>query len=243
MYIVFLALFVLLGLGIALQPGPIIAGIHVKQVRGSCPLNNWALSVLVVGMTLWGLNMATVEILARLTTYVVLVPLLETIVQWSAVCLAVLAILQLLRIIDISHGERNLQFYYDHSTEPIWLKRYMSDLSPLLGGDVTSNSVCMTWRYIVSHIVTILYMLVMPGRSLWPYMVGNLLCQWSFGSYGVYMSTAMGFGYIIGHIVFHYNESRLVTTFALIGRIITPLVVSGGLVYIVFHFYLDRLMI
>ena len=70
-----------------------------------------------------------------------------------------LAVFQVLGLVDVAHGERNLSFYYSQLEEgkeqPSWMERYMEGEKGSLG----------------ASIIGLLYMLWMTKRSLWTYIV------------------------------------------------------------------------
>ena len=73
--------------------------------------------------------------------------------------LFLLVLFQVLGLVDIAHGERNLSFYYSQVEEgkeqPSWMERYMEREKGSLG----------------ASIIGVLYMLWMTKRSLWTYIV------------------------------------------------------------------------
>ena len=73
--------------------------------------------------------------------------------------LFLLVLFQVLGLVDIAHGERNLSFYYSQVAEgkeqPSWMERYMEREKGSLG----------------ASIIGLLYMLWMTKRSLWTYIV------------------------------------------------------------------------
>ena len=70
-----------------------------------------------------------------------------------------LVLFQVLGLVDIAHGERNLSFYYSQVEEgkeqPSWMERYMEREKSSLG----------------ASIIGLLYMLWMTKRSMWTYIV------------------------------------------------------------------------
>ena len=70
-----------------------------------------------------------------------------------------LVVFQVLGIVDVAHGERNLAFYYSQVEEgkepPSWMERYMENEKGSLG----------------ASIIGLLYMLWMTKRSMWTYIV------------------------------------------------------------------------
>ena len=70
-----------------------------------------------------------------------------------------LVLFQVLGLVDVAHGERNLSFYYSQvesgKDQPSWMERYMESEKGSLG----------------ASIIELLYMLWMTKRSMWTYIV------------------------------------------------------------------------
>ena len=73
--------------------------------------------------------------------------------------LFLLVLFQVLGLVDVAHGERNLSFYYSQveagKEQPSWMERYMEREKGSLG----------------ASIIGLLYMLWMTKRSLWTYII------------------------------------------------------------------------
>ena len=73
--------------------------------------------------------------------------------------LFLLVVFQVLGLVDVAHGERNLSFYYSQveagKEPPSWMERYMESEKGSLGASI------------IGH----LYMLWMTKRSMWTYIV------------------------------------------------------------------------
>lgn len=70
--------------------------------------------------------------------------------------LFLLVVFQVLGLVDVAHGERNLSFYYSQvEAPPSWMERYMESEKGSLG----------------ASIIGLLYMLWMTKRSMWTYIV------------------------------------------------------------------------
>ena len=73
--------------------------------------------------------------------------------------LFLLVLFQVLGLIDVAHGERNLSFYYSQveagKEQPSWMERYMEREKGSLG----------------ASIIGLLYMLWMTKRSMWTYII------------------------------------------------------------------------
>ena len=79
--------------------------------------------------------------------------------QMVVVFVFVLVLLQVLGLIDLAHGERNLSFHYDQlhqgKEQPSWMEQYMAHEKGGLG----------------LAIVGLIYMIRMTMRTMWPYII------------------------------------------------------------------------
>ena len=79
--------------------------------------------------------------------------------QMAVVFVFVLVLLQVLGLVDLAHGERNLSFHYDQlhqgKEQPSWLEQYMAHEKGGLG----------------LAIVGLIYMIRMTMRTMWPYII------------------------------------------------------------------------
>lgn len=79
--------------------------------------------------------------------------------QMVVVFVFVLVLLQVLGLVDLAHGERNLSFHYDQlhqgKEQPSWMEQYMAHEKGGLG----------------LAIVGLIYMIRMTMRTMWPYIV------------------------------------------------------------------------
>ena len=79
--------------------------------------------------------------------------------QMVVVFVFVLVLLQVLGLVDLAHGERNLSFYYDQlhqgKEQPSWMEQYMAHEKGGLG----------------LAIVGLIYMIRMTTRTMWPYII------------------------------------------------------------------------
>ena len=79
--------------------------------------------------------------------------------QIGVVIVFVLVLLQVLGLVDLAHGERNLSFHYDQlhqgKEQPSWLEQYMAHEKGGLG----------------LAIVGLIYMIRMTMRTMWPYII------------------------------------------------------------------------
>lgn len=79
--------------------------------------------------------------------------------QIGVVVVFVLVLLQVLGLVDLAHGERNLSFHYDQlhqgKEQPSWMEQYMAYEKGGLG----------------LAIVGLIYMIRMTMRTMWPYII------------------------------------------------------------------------
>ena len=79
--------------------------------------------------------------------------------QIGVVVVFVLVLLQVLGLVDLAHGERNLSFHYDQlhqgKEQPSWMEQYMAHEKGGLG----------------LAIVGLIYMIRMTMRTMWPYII------------------------------------------------------------------------
>ena len=79
--------------------------------------------------------------------------------QIGVVIVFVLVLLQVLGLVDLAHGERNLSFHYDQlhqgKEQPSWMEQYMAHEKGELG----------------LAIVGLIYMIRMTMRTMWPYII------------------------------------------------------------------------
>ena len=79
--------------------------------------------------------------------------------QIGVVVVFVLVLLQVLGLVDLAHGERNLSFHYDQlhqgKEQPSWMEQFMAHEKGGLG----------------LAIVGLIYMIRMTMRTMWPYII------------------------------------------------------------------------
>lgn len=79
--------------------------------------------------------------------------------QMVVVFVFVLVLLQVLGLVDLAHGERNLSFHYDQlhqgKEQPSWMEQYLAHEKGGLG----------------LAIVGLIYMIRMTMRTMWPYII------------------------------------------------------------------------
>lgn len=79
--------------------------------------------------------------------------------QMVVIFVFILVLLQVLGLVDLAHGERNLSFHYDQlhqgKEQPSWIEQYMAHEKGGLG----------------LAIVGLIYMIRMTMRTMWPYII------------------------------------------------------------------------
>lgn len=178
--------FFLIGLGLSLKPAVVMAGIHSNQYMkdNGKPWSSYGLFIAI----LFVINMLGAYLTDCYSVYMPLaIDFSWGFSQWwqvVSIILFVILILQELRIVDFSHGERNLAFRYEQLDKglqsPSWEEKYML------------NGRCN----LAKGLADCIYMLRMPIRSTWPYLVWIL-----FGDPQVVSYLLMG--YVWGHIMLH----------------------------------------
>lgn len=182
--------FFLIGLGLSLKPAVVMAGIHSNQyMKDNGKL--WISYGLFIAI-LFVINMLGA---CLIDCYSVYMPLTIDFSwggsQWwqvVSIILFVILILQELRIVDFSHGERNLAFRYEQLDKGLqsssWEEKYML------------NGRCN----LAKGLADCIYMLRMPIRSTWPYLV------WILFGYPQVISYLL-MGYVWGHIMLHDRQT------------------------------------
>ena len=119
-----------------------------------------------------------------------------------------LVLFQVLGLVDVAHGERNLSFYYSQvesgKDQPSWMERYMEGEKGSLG----------------ASIIGLLYMLWMTKRSMWTYIV----CVVWFKALAMLVNVLVS--PVINRIVHENNE---LSTHLLLDPYIISYVVAGFL--------------
>ena len=126
-----------------------------------------------------------------------------------------LVLFQVLGLVDVAHGERNLSFYYSQvesgKDQPSWMERYMESEKGSLG----------------ASIIGLLYMLWMTKRSMWTYIV----CVVWFKVLAMLVNVLVS--PVINRIMHENNE---LSTHLLLDPYIISYVVAGFLcVHVEFH--------
>lgn len=141
--------------------------------------------------------------------------------QVMVVILFLLVVFQVLGLVDVAHGERNLSFHYSQveagKEQPSWMERYMEGEKGSLG----------------ASIIGLLYMLWMTKRSMWTYiicvvwfkvlaMLVNVLVSPLINRImhennelsthlllDPYVSSYVVAGFLWGHVALHHDFSKL----------------------------------
>lgn len=248
----------LIGIGISLQPGAVVAGVHISQPLRSNG-KRW-LAFVIMSVIVLLCDMAVMHFLElfyisaySITEYVAM--LQNPVVSTGVLLVLVLSILDLAGVVDMFHGERNLTFRYEQIKQelvaPSWGERYVQS---------HSDSV-------LACVVSFIYMLRVPLRSSWPYVVWALSCKsieillnlalvylvpkWGELTFFVgatdsdipvlmsnFIFTYLIMGYLCGHLIFHYDESKLRTDAVLIGRIVVNIAIILSIIGLIFGFSL-----
>lgn len=248
----------LIGIGISLQSGTVIAGVHISHPLRSNG-KRW-IAFVIMSVIVLLCDMAVMHFLElfyisaySITEYVAM--LQNPVVSTGVLLVLVLSILDLAGVVDIFHGERNLTFRYEQIKQelvaPSWGERYVQS---------HSDSV-------LACIVSFIYMLRVPLRSSWPYVVWALSCKsveillnlalvylvpkWGELTFLVgatdsdipvlmnsFICTYLIMGYLYGHLIFHYDESKLRTDGVLIGRIVVNIAIILSIIGLIFGFSL-----
>ena len=163
-------IFFIIGVTLSIHPASIIVGEHTKLSH----LSRWTRWN---GYLIFILTMFIVDVLITNGLYAVfydvygnLSVLRELAIdpmaiffsesfQIGVVIVFVLVLLQVLGLVDLAHGERNLSFHYDQlhqgKEQPSWMEQYMAHEKGGLG----------------LAIVGLIYMLRMTMRTMWPYII------------------------------------------------------------------------
>lgn len=199
---------VLLGMGIALQPGAVLAGHYVRGMERNrsfrwrawliVSIAVYVVMALILASRDWSISTG----LNNFSSFMIVgdYSFIQSL-WWLLLAGSVGAVLQLSQLLGLTHGERDLQFYYEqikgHKVAPTWCERYM-EKEP--------------WS-LQRALVEIVYLLWAPRWSLWPYGVWLLVVLFTshdgFIITGPLLIVAVISGYLMGHYRFHDGESRI----------------------------------
>ena len=163
-------IFFMIGVTLSIHPASIIVGEHTKLSH----LSRWTrwngylifiLTLFIVDVLITnGIYAAFYDMYGNLSalselTFDPMALFFSESFQIGVVFVFVLVLLQVLGLVDLAHGERNLSFHYDQlhqgKEQPSWMERYMESEKGSLG----------------ASIIGLLYMLWMNKRSMWTYIV------------------------------------------------------------------------
>ena len=163
-------MFFMIGVILSIHPASIIVGEHTQLSH----LSRWTrwngylifiLTLFIVDVLITnGIYAAFYEVYGNLSslselTFDPMALFFSESFQIGVVVVFALVLLQVLGLVDLAHGERNLSFHYDQlhqgKEQPSWMERYMAHTKGTLG----------------SGIVGLLYMLRMTMRTMWPYII------------------------------------------------------------------------
>ena len=163
-------MFFMIGVTLSIHPASIIVGEHTQLSH----LSRWTRwnGYLIFILTLFlvdvlitnGIYAAFYDVYGNLSslselTFDPMALFFSESFQIGVVFVFVLVLLQVLGLVDLAHGERNLSFHYDQlhqgKEQPSWMERYMAHTKGTLG----------------SGMVGLLYMLRMTMRTMWPYII------------------------------------------------------------------------
>ena len=160
----------MMGVTLSLQPASIIVGTHT-HLREQSKWTRWngyiifVLLLFVLDMLVTnGIYIAFHDVYGNLFNIVYLDfnPMdmfFSESFQIGVILVFSLVLFQVLGLVDLAHGERDLSFYYDQvdagKHKPSWMERYMGSQRGFLG----------------ASLVGLLYMLRMTIKTMWPYIV------------------------------------------------------------------------
>ena len=160
----------MIGVTLSLQPASIIVGTHT-HLRAQSKWTRWngyimfVLLLFVLDMLVTnGIYIAFHDVYGNLFNigYLDFDPMaifFSESFQIGVILVFSLVLFQVLGLVDLTHGERDLSFYYDQvdagKQKPSWMERYME-------GEKGS---------LEASIIGLLYMLWMTKRSMWTYIV------------------------------------------------------------------------
>jgi hypothetical protein len=163
-------MFFMIGVILSIHPASIIVGEHTQlsHLSGWTRWNGYLIFILTLFLVdvliTNGIYAAFYDVYGNLSslselTFDPMALFFSESFQIGVVFVFVLVLLQVLGLVDLAHGERNLSFHYDQlhqgKEQPSWMERYMAHTKGTLG----------------SGMVGLLYMLRMTMRTMWPYII------------------------------------------------------------------------
>ena len=163
-------MFFMIGVTLSIHPASIIVGEHTQLSH----LSRWTrwngylifiLTLFIVDVLITnGIYAAFYDVYGNLSslselTFDPMALFFSESFQIGVVVVFVLVLLQVLGLVDLAHGERNLSFHYDQlhqgKEQPSWMEQYMAHEKGGLG----------------LAIVGLIYMIRMTMRTMWPYII------------------------------------------------------------------------
>ena len=163
-------MFFMIGVTLSMHPASIIVGEHTRlsHLRRWTRWNGYLIFILTLFivdvLTTNGIYAVFYDVYGNLSalrelTFDPMALFFSESFQIGVVFVFVLVLLQVLGLVDLAHGERNLSFYYDQlhqgKEQSSWMEQYMAHTKGTLG----------------SGMVGMLYMLRMTMRTMWPYII------------------------------------------------------------------------
>ena len=238
-YLTMVASFIIcfmMGVTLSLQPASIIVGTHT-HLREQSKWTRWngyiifVLLLFVLDMLVTnGIYIAFHDVYGNLFNigYLDFDPMdmfFSESFQIGVILVFSLVLFQVLGLVDLAHGERDLSFYYDQvdagKQKSSWMERYMGSQRGSLG----------------ASLVGLLYMLRMTIKIMWPYInrimhVDNELTTLII--FDPYIITYAVAGFLWGHVALHHDVtkvSRLASSMAI--SLIPRLTVLVGAIFFI----------
>lgn len=222
----------MMGVTLSLQPASIIVGTHThlreqsKWTRWNgyimCVLLLFVLDVLVTN----GIYIAFHDVYGNLFNigYLDFDPMdmfFSESFQIGVILVFSLVLFQVLGLVDLAHGERDLSFYYDQvdvgKHKPSWMERYMGNQRGSLGSSLVgllymlrmtiktmwTYIVCLVWFKILAILVNVL---VSPSINRIMHADNELTTLIMFDPYIITYAVA---GFLWGHVALHHDFSKL----------------------------------
>ena len=140
--------------------------------------------------------------------------------QMVVVFVFVLVLLQVLGLVDLAHGERNLSFYYDQlhqgKEQPSWMEQYMAHEKGGLGLAIVGliYMIRMTMRTMWSYIICLIWfkLIAMLANVLLSPVINRLMHVETMTSTHIildpYVVIYVIAGYLWGYVALHYDIDK-----------------------------------
>lgn len=140
--------------------------------------------------------------------------------QIGVVVVFVLVLLQVLGLVDLAHGERNLSFHYEQlhqgKEQPSWMEQYMAHEKGTLWSGVIGflYMLRMTMRTMWSYIVSILWLKILAIfiNVLLSPVINRIMHDESMTSTHIildpYVATYLIAGFLWGYVALHYDIEK-----------------------------------